>query len=136
MSTKSTNLNESQLLGARLLAAGESGKVVAEKLNVAPETISRWRKQPEFEAYLNDFLLDAHEATKNRLRGVATQALDVVETLMQDSQVPARDRLSTALKILKMIGACHEKIGPTDAEQVVQYRTFEEVAVAKASGCF
>ncbi len=136
MSTKSTNLNESQLLGAQLLAAGESGKVVAEKLNVAPETISRWRKQPEFEAYVNALLLDAHEATENRLRGgVATQALDVVESLLQDPEVPARVKLSAALKILEMVGACHEKIGPTDAEEVVQHHAAEEMMfMNKASG--
>ena len=79
--------------------------------------------------------MDAHEATKNRLRGVATQALDVVETLINDSQVPARDRLSTALKILEMVGACHEKIGPTDAEEVVQHHAAEEmIFMNKASG--
>ena len=52
----STNLNENQLLAIPLVAQGVSGKDIANKLNVAKETISRWKKNPEFQAEVNKLL--------------------------------------------------------------------------------
>jgi DNA-binding NarL/FixJ family response regulator len=40
-------LTDQQREGARLAAAGWRGVDIAEHLDVAPETVSRWRKKPE-----------------------------------------------------------------------------------------
>ena len=52
----STKLNENQLLAIPLVAQGVSGKDIANKLNVAKETISRWKKIPEFQAEVREII--------------------------------------------------------------------------------
>ena len=42
----SKNLNENQLLAIPIVAQGVSGKDIANKLNIAKETFSRWKKLP------------------------------------------------------------------------------------------
>ena len=37
-------LNNNQLIAVELVAQGKTGKFISEHLNVAQETISRWRK--------------------------------------------------------------------------------------------
>ena len=38
-------LNNNQLIAVQLVAQGKTGKFISEHLNVAQETISRWRKK-------------------------------------------------------------------------------------------
>ncbi|MDF2578241.1 MAG: Helix-turn-helix of insertion element transposase [Chlamydiales bacterium] len=52
----SKKLNESQCIAVQMLLNGYSGKAIAESLNIAAETISRWRKLPEFQVALNEEL--------------------------------------------------------------------------------
>ena len=49
-------LNNNQLIAVQLVAQGKTGKFISEHLNVAEETISRWRKKPEFIASVNVML--------------------------------------------------------------------------------
>ena len=49
-------LNNNQLIAVQLVAQGKTGKFISEHLNVAEETISRWRKKPEFIASVNGLL--------------------------------------------------------------------------------
>ena len=53
----------------------QAGKAIAETLQVAEETISRWRQLPAFEAELNTLLQDARDAARERLRGLMGVAL-------------------------------------------------------------
>ena len=45
----STKLNNRQLMAAEMLGMGYRPSVVAEKLQVARETVSRWQQKPDFE---------------------------------------------------------------------------------------
>ena len=45
-------LNPTHYLAIDMLACGESNKAIAEKLNVAPETVSKWRGDFDFQAAL------------------------------------------------------------------------------------
>ena len=74
----STKLNENQLLATHLVAIGKSGKQIAEKLSVAEETISRWKKLPEFQAEVNAILLECRNNAKQRLRNLLTNSLDLL----------------------------------------------------------
>ena len=49
-------LNNNQLIAVQLVAQGKTGKFISQHLNVAEETISRWRKKPEFIASVNVLL--------------------------------------------------------------------------------
>ena len=48
----STKLNESQKIACHLLASGVKAKVIAKKLRIREETLSRWRQTDEFKKAL------------------------------------------------------------------------------------
>ena len=59
-------LNNNQLIAVQLVAQGRTGKFISEHLNVAQETISRWRKQPEFIASVNVILNQLRDSTQQK----------------------------------------------------------------------
>ena len=64
----SIKLNQNQLLAIPLVAQGVSGKNVAKKIQVTEETVSRWKKLPEFQAEVNalrDNSLDYYAAVRS-----------------------------------------------------------------------
>lgn len=61
-------LTDQQRRGAELAAAGWSGVDIAEELGIRPETVSRWRKLPGWQA--------ARQAIVDEQRGALTAALD------------------------------------------------------------
>lgn len=54
----SQELTESQILAAQMLANGKSCGEVAETLSIRRETVSRWKKVPEFRAEINILIED------------------------------------------------------------------------------
>ena len=115
----STKLNENQLLAIPLVARGVSGKDIANKLNVAKETISRWKKIPEFQAEVNKLLKEYREETQHKLRSLINIALEVVREDLENTN--SEQRLATALKIIqnmKLNTYLSEEIGPSKAENV------------------
>ena len=115
----STNLNENQLLAIPLVAQGVSGKDIANKLNVAKETISRWKKNPEFQAEVNKLLKEYREETQHKLRSLINLALEVVREDLENTN--SEQRLATALKIIqnmKLNTYLYQEIGPRKAENV------------------
>ena len=115
----STKLNENQLLAIPLVAQGVSGKDIANKLNVAKETISRWKKIPEFQAEVNKLLKEYREETQHKLRSLINIALEVVREDLENTN--SEQRLATALKIIqnmKLNTYLYEEIGPSKAENV------------------
>ena len=44
----SIKLKESQLLAAHLIASGVKSSEILNQLNIRPETLSRWKEEPEF----------------------------------------------------------------------------------------
>jgi len=58
----SNKINERQRLAAQLAASGKTGREIAAELDVAPETVSRWRSDEHFAAELNAFRNDAVDA--------------------------------------------------------------------------
>lgn len=115
----STKLNENQLLAIPLVAQGVSGKEIANKLNVAKETISRWKKIPEFQAEVNKLLKEYREETQHKLRSLINLALEVVREDLENAN--SEQRLVTALKIIqnmKLNTYLSEEIGPSKAENV------------------
>ena len=70
----STKLNENQLLAVQLVASGLSDKEIAKKLVIQPETLSRWKNEPEFMAGVNSIIVDTQEATQAKLGQMTAQA--------------------------------------------------------------
>jgi DNA-binding CsgD family transcriptional regulator len=104
----STDLNENQVLAAQLLASGQSGKTVAKKLDVTPETISRWRKNSIFKDQVRIFLLEAREIVRQRLAGLMIKSLDVIEVAFDEEDLVPRDKFTMAFKILELCRAVEE----------------------------
>lgn len=93
-------LSPVQWQAVQLIVAGRRGVDVAAELDVTPETVSRWRALPVFQAALNVGVRDSYCSTIGRLRDARTGALDVLCALLQSED--ERLRLSAALSVLRL----------------------------------
>lgn len=100
----STELNENQLLAVQLVAAGMSGREIANELSVRPETVSRWKNDSEFVASVNSIIVDAQEASQAKLSQMSALALKIIEDALNDESVPINIKLHTAFKVLDKVG--------------------------------
>ena len=115
----STKLYQNQLLAIPLVAQGVSGKNVAKKIQVTEETVSRWKKLPEFQAEVNALLKECRDETQHKLRSLVNTALEVIKDELDDKN--SDQRITIALKILqnmKLNTYLYEKIGSSKAENV------------------
>ena len=115
----STKLNQNQLLAIPLVAQGVSGKNVAKKIQVTEETVSRWKKLPEFQAEVNALLKECRDETQHKLRSLVNTALEVIKDELENSN--SDQRITIALKILqnmKLNTYLYEEIGSSKAENV------------------
>ena len=115
----SIKLNENQLLAIPLVAQGVSGKNVAKKIQVTEETVSRWKKLPEFQAEVNALLKECRDETQHKLRSLVNTALEVIKDELENKN--SDQRTTIALKILqnmKLNSYLYEEIGSSKAENV------------------
>ena len=115
----STKLNQNQLLAIPLVAQGVSGKNVAKKIQVTEETVSRWKKLPEFQAEVNALLKECRDETQHKLRSLVNTALEVIKDELENKN--SDQRVTIALKILqsmKLNTYLYEEIGSSKAENV------------------
>ena len=115
----STKLNQNQLLAIPLIAQGVSGKNVAKKIQVTEETVSRWKKLPEFQAEVNALLKECRDETQHKLRSLVNTALEVIKDELENKN--SDQRITIALKILqnmKLNTYLYEEIGSSKAENV------------------
>ena len=91
-------LNNNQQIAVQLVAQGKTGKFISEHLNVAEETISRWRKKPEFIASVNVMLNQLRNSTQQKMRNILLLSLEVLEKelIKENSSV----NINLALKIV------------------------------------
>ncbi len=99
-----------------LFSTGLTNKAVAEELNIAPETISRWKSDFAFQAELNRLLRFNQEAIQDRLSHLSTVALDTIEAVMTDNEAPHKDRLTASIKLLEIAQVTAKNIGSTDPQ--------------------
>ncbi len=99
----SIKLKPKQRLAAMRLVAGESAAAIAKELKLRPETLSRWRRQPEFMA-LHERLMDQlDESLRPRLRHILARSLDEISASLAYKN--GRDQCyKTALDVLKLVG--------------------------------
>ena len=99
----SIKLKESQLLAAHLLATGIKTSEILNQLNIRPETLSRWRQDPQFmevvkdttEIILNE-IIDSH---KNIL--ILSQKI-ILDTL-QDESLDLVRKANVALRFIGLM---------------------------------
>ena len=119
-------LNNNQLIAVQLVAQGKTGKFISEHLNVAQETISRWRKQPEFIASVNVILNQLRDSTQQKMRNILFLSLEVIEKelIKENSSL----NINLALKIVqnyKISNLVNEKIGSENSKNI-EKKLFEK----------
>jgi transcriptional regulator with XRE-family HTH domain len=108
-------LSEKHHLAITLLATGLNSKETAEQIGVTPEAISRWKADFAFKAKLNTLLKGAQEEAQNKLRYLSSLALSTLEEIIQDIDLPAKDRLNASIKVLELMNVKAGVIGSTNA---------------------
>ena len=115
----SNKLKENQIIATQKVAMGLTNRQIAKELNVAEETICRWKQTPEFQAGVNAILLECRDNAKQRLRNLLTNSLDLLEAEMNNPE--SRHRVNIALKMLQLVRIhelVHEDIGPVNPDIV------------------
>ena len=99
----SRKLNENQLIAVHLIASGVKASVIANKLSVREETLSRWRQEDIFKEALEDttevILREIVDTHKNIL--IKCQSI-LVDTL-NDKNLDIFKKANIALKYLSLI---------------------------------
>ena len=119
-------LNNNQLIAVQLVAQGKTGKFISQHLNVAEETISRWRKKPEFIASVNVILNQIRDSTQQKMRNILFLSLEILEKelIKENSSVS----INLALKIVqnyKISSLIDEKIGSENTKNIEE-KLFEK----------
>lgn len=83
-----------------LLVSGRRQVDIAEELDIAPETLSRWKAQPVFAAALNLALRESYAATLGELRDARSEAVGVLRGLLESED--ERTKLAAAKSILSV----------------------------------
>jgi hypothetical protein len=99
-----------------MLIQGKMDHEVAAAVHVARETISRWRKNPFFQAHLNAERQALWTTAHERLRSLVHRSIDIVEAALRESDLKAAVEL---LKIVNVYGQVPAPSGPTDPEEIV-----------------
>ena len=71
-----------------MLAKGNYAVDVAKDLGICKQTISEWRKNPEFDRYLNMLRKEFLTASRDEMRSLASEAVATVKTLMHQTLPP------------------------------------------------
>ena len=119
-------LNNNQLIAVQLVAQGKTGKFISQHLNVAQETISRWRKKPEFIASVNVVLNQLRDTTQQKMRNILFLSLEILEKelIKENSSIS----VNLAIKIIqnyKFSNLIDEKIGSENSKNV-EKKIFEK----------
>ena len=96
-------LNNNQQIAVQLVAQGKTGKFISEYLNVAEETISRWKQINEFKEALDDatevVLRQIDETHKNLL--ISSQ--NVINEALNNEELDLFKKANLALRFLSLI---------------------------------
>jgi len=96
-------LEGKQLRAVALLASGCSAKDVATEIQVSPQTISEWRRQPAFRRALNNLKIQCLMSARDNLRTLSVDATAELAHLMRHGK-SEQVRLQAALAVLRGVG--------------------------------
>ena len=131
----SNKLKENQIIATQKVAMGLTNRQIAKELNVAEETICRWKQTPEFQAGVNAILLECRDNAKQRLRNLLTNSLVFLEEEMNNPE--SRHRVNIALKMLQLVrihDLIHEDIGPVNPDIVQKIKEDKDFKDSFLSG--
>ena len=118
-------LNNNQLIAVQLVARGQTGKFISEYLNVAEETISRWKQIDEFKEALDsateNVLREIDETHKNLL----IRSQSVINEALINEELDFFKKASLALRYLSLIK------GKDDITQKSSHNLFKHAELGK-----
>ena len=118
-------LNNNQQIAVQLVAQGKTGKFISEYLNVAEETISRWKQINEFKEALDDatevVLRQIDETHKNLL--ISSQ--NVINEALNSKELDLFKKANLALRYLSLIK------GKDDITQKSSHNLFKYAELGK-----
>lgn len=119
--------NPQQVMALSLLLAGRTQREVANVLDIAEETISRWKhSDPVFIAAYNEGCRALYDASLVELLDLRRDAIKALKDTVNDEQKRpgyADRRLKAAIAILKMPAPA---IGDTDPKDIAQQLASQE----------
>ena len=114
------DLTEQQIACIEHLLAGQTKRQAAEAVGVNASTLSAWLQEPAFVAQLNARRKDVHQANTERLRDMASKAIDVIEQALESENEAVKLRAaSQVLKALRLADIEPPK-GPETAKGVAK----------------
>ena len=118
-------LNNNQQIAVQLVAQGKTGKFISEYLNVAEETISRWKQINEFKEALDDatevVLRQIDETHKNLL--ISSQ--NVINEALNSKELDLFKKANLALRYLSLIK------GKDDITQKSSHNVFKHAELGR-----
>jgi DNA-binding CsgD family transcriptional regulator len=118
--SEAPKLTPEQLNAIDLLIFGKTDKEVAETVGVGRNTISKWYKNAFFIAELNSRREELWKESKNRLKSLVHEAVNVLSNGLHSSD--EKIAVTSAVHILKTVGLYGEVkdgFGPTTPEKAV-----------------
>lgn len=91
-----------QFRAMQLMARGYSLQEVSRQLKLRRETLSRWKKKPEFQAYFEEMMAQQRATWQQRLEVLVDDSIQRVQTELRIPSDPKR--IHAALNVLKMVG--------------------------------
>ena len=99
----STELKESQLLAAHLLAAGIKTSEILEQINIRAETLSRWRNDDKFIKAINDAQEQILERIVDTQKHILLLAQDVIIKAFKNDKLDDFKKSMIALRYLSLL---------------------------------
>lgn len=125
--SEAPKLTPEQLNAIDLLIFGKTDKEVAETIGVGRNTVSKWYKNAFFIAELNARREELWKDSKNRLKSLVHEAVNVLSNGLQSSD--EKVAVTSAVHILKTVGLYGEvkgDFGPTTPERLVWDKATKE----------
>ena len=99
----SIKLKESQLLAAHLIASGIKSSEILNQLNIRPETLCRWKQEPEFMKVVNDTteiilneIIDTH-------KNILILSQKIILDALQDESLDLVRKANVALRFIGLM---------------------------------
>ena len=99
----SQKVTPKQVRAMQLMARGHSVQEVSRQLRLRRETLSRWKRKPEFKAHFEQLMAQQREDVRYRLQLLVDESISAVSYGMQSNYSDPK-RLQVALNVLKLLG--------------------------------
>lgn len=113
----SRKLTPKQVQAAHLLAAGGVVMDIARELKLRRETLSRWKKIPEFQQEIEKVTEEWRDSMRQRLLILAETSINTLKSDLEQYKGDPK-RIQTALNVLKSLGIAPEP--PPNASKPAQ----------------